>query len=192
MNTDQIEHLVVELSKSPFDPTINFNLAVEYERLNQTASAISFYLRAVEYGNNTHPLIVYSSLLRMSICFEGQKDRNWTVSGAILQAISYLPFRPEGYFLLSRFHERSGNWQEAYTFAEVGLSFSNRNFTYSDLPTWVEYPGEYGLLFEKAVSAWWVGRKNESHGLFKKLSELYLNEEYATAVKNNMERLGIS
>ena len=41
----KIEELVVQLSKDPFNPELNFECAVEYERINQTASAVSFYLR---------------------------------------------------------------------------------------------------------------------------------------------------
>jgi len=39
----KIEDLVVELSKDPFNPVLNFDVAVEYEKQNQTASAVTFY-----------------------------------------------------------------------------------------------------------------------------------------------------
>jgi tetratricopeptide (TPR) repeat protein len=191
VNTERIEELVVALSKTPFDPEINFNLAAEYERLDQTASAISFYLRSVEYGNSTHPLLVYTALLRMSICFSSQRDRNWTVSGALLQAIEYLPNRPEAWFLLARFHEREGNWQECYAFAETGLVFANKYNTYEKLPLWVEYHGEYVLRFEKAISSWWVGRRRETFELLSTLSQEQLDPDHTAAVRYNMERLGL-
>ena len=50
MEYKNIENLIIELSKDPFNPEINFKCAVEYEKLNQTASAVSFYLRCAEYG----------------------------------------------------------------------------------------------------------------------------------------------
>ena len=43
--------------------------------------------------------------------------------------------------------------------------------------------------FEKAVAAWWIGRKNESLELLHKLDGMQLNPGYAKAVKNNLERL---
>ena len=39
-----IEALVKDLSSNPLDPEKNFNVAIEYEKLNQTASAVSFIL----------------------------------------------------------------------------------------------------------------------------------------------------
>ena len=118
-----IEDLIVEASSNPLDPVHNFNIAVGYEKLGQTAAAVSFFLRAAEYGYETHPLIVYNSLLKVSICMDLQKDRTHTAMNNILQAISYMPHRPEGYFMLSRAHERAGNWQECYTFADVQQLF---------------------------------------------------------------------
>ena len=38
----KIEQLVADLSKDPFNSSLNFAVAVEYERINQTASAVSF------------------------------------------------------------------------------------------------------------------------------------------------------
>jgi hypothetical protein len=184
----KINELIESASHDMFNPELNFEIAKEYERINQTASAVSFYLRAAEYGYETHPLIVYTSLLRMSICFEDQKDRNWTVSNCILQAISHIPSRPEGYFFLARFHERSGNWQECYTMSEIGLSFSQQKL--EPLPADVDYPGEYVLRFEKGVSAWWIGRKDESSSIFESLiQEPNVLENYKNACRSNLEKM---
>jgi len=181
-----IENLIVDLSNDPFNPELNFNVAVEYERLNQTASAVSFYLRCAEYGKDTASDYVYASLLKLAKCFENQNDRQHTVSNCLLQAIAYLPHRREGYFLMSRFHERLGNWQECYTFAQIGL----RQYELPALPTFVEYYGEYCLRFEVAVSAYWIGRNDESLKLFRELSYESIAPEYENAVKSNLERIG--
>jgi hypothetical protein len=183
-----IERLVVEVSSDPLSPVKNFNAAVEYEKLNQTASAVGFYLRAVEYGFETHPLIAYASLLRISICMEGQKDRNWTVSNTILQAMAFLPARPEAYFLMSKFYEKSAQWQESYTFSQLGLMYSEHSML--ELPLDVSYIGTNGLLFQKAVSAWWIGRKDESIKLFTHLSTIKnLPIDYQISIKENLERI---
>jgi hypothetical protein len=181
----RIEQLVVELSKDPFNPTLNFDVAVEYEKQNQTASAVSFYLRTAEYGHESHPTLVYASLLKAAHCFNDQNDRNATVSNCLLQAVAYLPYRPEGYFLLAQFHERLGQWQECYTWANIGL----HNHLHSPLPVHVGYEGSYVLLFEKAVSAWWIGRKDESLELLHKLDAMKLTSDYEFAVKSNLGRL---
>jgi hypothetical protein len=59
----------------------------------------------------------------------------------------------------------------------------------SPLPVHVGYEGQYVLLFEKAVAAWWIGRKDESLELLRKLDGMNIDPGYARAVKNNLERL---
>jgi hypothetical protein len=182
----KIEQLVVELSKDPFNPALNFDVAVEYEKQNQTASAVSFYLRTAEYGHETHPTLVYASLLKAAHCFADQNDRQATVSNCLLQAVAYLPYRPEGYFLMAQFHERLAQWQECYTWANMGL----HNQLHSPLPVDVGYEGNYVLLFEKAVSAWWIGRKDESIQILGRLNAMDIDPAYKSAVRHNLERIG--
>lgn len=185
----QIDRLVVELSRDPFNPEKNFRAAVEYDKINQIASAVSFYLRTAEYGYTTHPEYVYASLLRMSLCFERLKDRQATVLNNAMQALEYLPERPEAYFLVSRIHERAGQWQQCYTMAELGLT---KVKDLPSLPASVEYYAPYCLLFEKAISAWWVGRQDESRRLLQRLEQMDIAPEYAYAVRNNLQRVGLN
>ena len=117
-----IEELVEAASGDMLNPEHNFNIAKAYEEIGQTAAAMSFYLRTAEYGYDTHPLLVYSSLIRISYCVEDQSGREHTLENSLLQAIQYLPKRPEAYFNLSRYYERNKKWQECYTIAEIGLS----------------------------------------------------------------------
>jgi len=180
-----IEELVVNLSTDPFNPEINFKCAVEYENLNQTASAVSFYLRCAEYGFETHKILTYNSLLRMARCFEDQSDRQYTVSNCILQAMTVLPDRPEAYFMLAQFHEKAQAWQECYTYSELGL-----NKKYKDtLPVNVGYEGMCSLEFEKAVAAWWIGRRDESIDIFNRLLASDIPDGYREAIKLNLERI---
>ena len=186
-SNEVIERLIVEASTDPLDPEKNLAIAIEYEKLGQTASAVGFYLRAAEYGYKSDPDVTYAALLRVSICIEGQKDRNLTVSNVILQAIAYMPQRPEAYHLMSKFYERSGQWQESYTYAVIGLGWYRQLW---ELPVDVGYPGEFALEFQKAVAAWWIGRKGESLEMLRDLSiTKYVNEEYRQAAISNLERL---
>lgn len=154
---------------TPLNPKKNFYIAVEYEKLGQTASAVGFYLRAAEYAYTNDPIIAYTSLLRLSICMELQKDRKHTISNSIFQAIAYLPDRPEAYFLLSRFYEKNANWQKCYTYATIGLIFLDNSKV--SLPTSIDaYEGDYSLEFQLAISSWWIGRKDESINRLKNLA----------------------
>ena len=179
-----IEELIYDLSKRPFDPVRNFAVAVEYERLNQSASAVSFYLRTAEYGEQFHPQLVYTSLIKLAQCFETQKDRVHTVSNALLQAISYEPKRREAYFFMAQFYERQSQWQECFTYTTLGLAQGEKE----PLPIDVGYK-TYGLLYERAVSAYWIGRKDMSAELFRYLECLDLAPEYQASVEDNLRRL---
>ncbi|CAB4178202.1 hypothetical protein UFOVP1462_45 [uncultured Caudovirales phage] len=168
----RIESLIISLSRDPFNPELNYQVATEYEALRQTASAVSFYLRTAEYGYATHQDIVYLSLLKLAGCFHDQNDRLATVSNALLQAVAYQPDKVEGYFLLSEFYERQKNWQECYTFAAIGLNLDKN---------------DYRLLFEKAASGWWIGRAAESKRIFNTLIKRKdLPAHYRKAIELNL------
>lgn len=184
-----IEELIESASHDMFNPVLNFEIAEKYNELNQTASAVSFYLRAAEYGVKSHPLIAYTSLLKMSICFNDQRDRNKTVLNNILQAIALVPDRPEGYFFLSRYYEQLAAWQECYTMATVGEFMAFDPEYMEPLPGDVEYFGAYVLKFEKAVSAWWIGRQEESRELFKELDLMELEPRYRASVESNLSNI---
>lgn len=182
-----VKELAVDLASNTKDANKNFALAEEYERLNQHASAAGFYLRAADLGYKTSPLLTYTSLLKMALCFSRQKDRTATVVNTLHHAIAFMPSRPEAYFLLARFYERNKEWQKAYTFAELGLQFA-MVAVHQPTPGYVEYNGSYCLLFEKAVSGWWIGRKNESKMLFQQLlDEHEMSPEYVYGCLNNMK-----
>lgn len=185
-NTENIERLTIDLSADPFNPQISFDLAEEYRSHEQLASSVSFYLRCIEYGHETHREQVYTSLLRLAEGFETQKDRQWTVSNAILQAISYAPERPEAWFYLSRYYERQQQWQESYTYASVGLKYAG---LLPPLKAQTDYLGKFCLEFQLAVAGWWVCRKEESRKVFEDLMTQSIPQHYKDSIKYNMERI---
>lgn len=188
--SNSITNLVKLLANDSANPEINFNIALEYEKIGQTASAVSFYLRAAEYGEETHKEIVYSSLLKVGLCLDGQGERAWNVSNSFLQAIQYIPTRPEAYLLLSKFYEKAANWQEAYTFADLGLLYVNSEL--KKLPINIGYSGSHTLVFQKAVAGWNIGRLEESKSLFRELRlDSDIEEPYKTLVINNCENLNV-
>jgi len=183
-----LDELIYALSKDPFDPKLNFDVAVEYEKADQIASAVSFYLRTAEYGKESDDLYVYTSLLKLAKCFNDQNDRATTVANCLMQAIGYDPDRPEGFFLLSQFHERQGNWREAWVYSRIGQNVAENDFGFSPLPADVGYV-DYGLKFEEAVSAWWLGRKDESVKIFNELLALDISDDYKQAIQRNLDTI---
>ena len=166
----------------------NYDLAVWYHKIGQTAAAVSFYLRAAERTDDKN--LSYECLIMTALCFDKQGHRTRTVKHLLRHAIAFITNRPEAYFLLSQFHERDKEYHEGYLVACIGLEFVKNN-----KPTLNEigYVGEYGLIFEKAVCAWWWGKTKESRKLFLHLSDNYydvMNDAHKTAVQNNMTFLG--
>jgi tetratricopeptide (TPR) repeat protein len=173
---------------NPNDPGINFALAEEYRALGQTASAMGFYLRCAE--RSTDSLQQYTALLHSALCFERQKCRDDTEKTLLKKAIVLLPHRPEAYFLLSRLYEVLAEWQDSYTYACLGLELCNLAQKPIDN---VEYPGHYALLFQKGVSAWWVGHTEECREIMEELQNSYtLTDMFANAVQRNINELGHS
>lgn len=189
MTTAVIESLTVELSKEPFNPVTAFELAEEYLSRDQLASAVAFYTRCLEYGHTTHPEHAYASLLRIADCFDVQQNRQWAVTNAILQAIAYASHRPEAWFYLSRYYERQQQWQESYTYAQVGINVFEEYGSGDPLPVTTGYLGEFVLRFQKAVAGWWIGRKDESKQIFSALLNEAIPENYRSTITYNMERL---
>lgn len=160
-----IQYWLNKYIQNPQDQEINFRLALSYDLIEQTASACGYYIRSVEFGINDD--LKYEALLRTALCFEKQGNRVTTIKGILLRAISLQPDRPQAYFLLSRLHERLQEWYESYSYAVIGLKLANNlSSTLTDL----EYKGDWLLLFEKAVSGWWIGLFDESINLFKYLN----------------------
>lgn len=178
-------------AQDPENAERNFDLALEYEKIGQTASAVSFYLRSADRTTNTS--LAYECLIRMSYCFHRQGNRWYTVKSLLNHAMAILPKRPEAYYILSRYEEKTKNYYEAYTIANNALTFCD--FNLEPLRTDVEYPGKYGLIFEKAVSSYWWGKSKECRELFKLLVNDYydlMNDAHKEAVKNNFNSLGLN
>ena len=171
------------------NPETNFTLAFEYEKIGQTAAAITYYLRAADRADDLN--LAYECLLHCASCFHAQKNRDYTVKGLYQQAIVTLPKRPEAYFLYARYLEWITQYAESYTIATLGLTISD--FDSPQLRTNVEYPGKYGILFEKAVSSYWWGKGMECRSLFHQLVDEYwdiMDQKHKDAVEYNITRLG--
>lgn len=187
-NNFDLQSLLTEYSLDTENPIKNFNLGIWYETNGHTAPALSYYLRCAERSEDLD--LAYEALIRGSFCYEKQGTRDGTAKSLLQQALCLLPSRPEAYFLLSRFSERREWWQDCYIYADWGLRFSD--FNSKPLLTNVEYPGYYGLLFEKSVSGWWWGKEKESKDLLLDLYNNYeLSDSYKKTVEDNLKRIGV-
>lgn len=193
-NSDNSLALLMDLDKTPLEvyvfdtenPRKNYDLARWYHEQGQTAAAISYYLRAADRTDNLE--LIYECLLHMASCFKDQKNRNYTVKGLYQHAITILPKRPEAYYLLSLQQEHENQYAECYTTANIGLAICD--FDSKPLRTNVNYPGEYGLVFQKAVSSYWWGKGDTSRKLFQHLKQNYeLDPVHYQSVEQNLMNL---
>ena len=167
----------------PQNPITNFWLAFEYDINGQTASAVSYYLRAAERTFETN--LQYESLLRIAKCFERQKNRNFTVSGLYTRAITVDPHRPEAYFLFSEFYYLNKDWQNCYLYATLGLSLATKlnEKTLTD----IGYTGTTGLEYYKAISGWYVGFYTQSKDTLNKLQSMpSLEHKYKKLIESDL------
>ena len=124
----------------------------------------------------------------MASCFKDQENRNYTVRGLYQHAINLLPKRPEAYFLYARFDEWHKMYTDGYTTANLGLTICD--FDLEPLSN-VDYPGKYGLIFEKAVCSYWWGKSQECRDLFQDLKNNYeLDKLHYDMVASNLQNLG--
>jgi FkbM family methyltransferase len=183
-----LNELLINFIENPEDSDNNFKLAIYYDGIGQSAAAISYYLRTAE--RTKYEVIKYQSLLRAAICFNQQGCRNLTVKGLLQHSLAIMPTRPEAYFLLSRFYEREEKYQDSYLISSLGEKLAEKDPEPLSLD--VEYPGFYGILFEKAVSSWWCGLCDESRDMLFDLRDNYeMDEVHRMAVRNNIKRLSL-
>lgn len=166
----------------------NYNLAVWYEQQNHTAPALTYFLRAAERTDDK--LFAYKSLIHGFFCYDKQGSRDASSKILLENALCLLPKRPEAYFLMSRFYERKQEWQSSYIYSNMGLEFCDFDL---DPIEDVEYPGKYGLIFEKSISAYWWGRGLESRKLLQQLVNEYwedMDVEHQKAIESNILKMG--
>ena len=135
---------------NPMDPSINFDLGLEYENIGQTAAALSFYLRWAELTDDK--TVAYESILKTHKCVAKQTRRPVWEQEQLITALTHLPQRPEAYLLLSLWHSAREEWKASNSYAVQGLEMAN--LTLAPLKSDVGYPGHYALKFQKAFTCW--------------------------------------
>lgn len=154
-----LQKLLNEQVLDPKNPYKIFDLAKEYDRLEQGAMAVSLYLKAADLAKDK--LLQYKSLLGIALCYDRQGNRRYTVEGAFLDAAALMPERPEAYYFLSKFYAEGSVWKQAYFYACAGLNQSDKE----DID--VGYPGRKSLAVKKAVAKWHItGQQDAKHLLF--------------------------
>ena len=174
---------------SPRDPMINALLGEEYEKIGQGAAATSYFLRAAELWHDTEKELAYNCLLKTWKQLHNTTRREDFELGQLQQAIAYYPERPEAYYHASIWHSKRKEWVPSFMFAELGLKYIHK----SPLKFEVKYPGDYGLIFQKAFSGWYIGKRDLSKKLFLNLKNLPdINKQYRKLIEQNCKNFNLT
>ena len=185
--TNSLEKCLFDFINHPYFDMNNFNLAYEYEFINQTAAAVSYYLRCAEFTKNKD--LSYESLLRISKCLSIQGGRDKYELACIHHAISINPNRPEAYYMISLYYSYRGKWLKSYMYACIGLE--NYKKEYTPLLKDIGLFNYYQLLFQKAYSGYNKGKIYESKKIYYELLYYYhdLDENYKKIIIQNLSMI---
>ena len=168
------------------DPRANFDLALQYEQIGNTSSALTHYLRAAERTIDEE--LSYECLIRSSVCMGLQGDRGFTQSHLLKQAICLMPKRPEAYFFLCRYYEGRKENYECYFLANIALGLCDFSRSiFSNYPRNYDYLGIDGIELCKAVSGIHWEKLEESREIFSRLLKTSSNESIRSICKSNLE-----
>lgn len=182
---DKLQTNLEEYILDSKNPEKNYELGLEYHKIGNSAAAISYLLRAAELTDDDY--LAYTSLLINAINFRKQGRRKGSYRNQLLHAIALCPDQPEGYFMLSRYYQEDKQYHESYAIAKMGLALPNSN----KVNELLEYYGSYVLEFEMAVSAWWIGQRDESRNRFRKLlTTVPMVDLYVNSIRSNMKSIG--
>lgn len=136
-----------------------FDLAREYDRQEQGAAAISFYIRAADLEEDDLEL-QYKCMIYAGLAYDRQGGRNYTVTGLFQHAIGLIPDRPEAHYFLAKHGEKVSDWRLCLNHAKLGLEFMH----HQDIG--IEWPGVSELHFLRALGTWQISGVENGRRMF--------------------------
>ena len=166
------------------NPQKMFDLACEYDRLEQGAAAVSFYIRAADLEEEDVEL-QYKCMIYAGLCMERQKNRNHTVVGLFQHAIGLLPCRPEAHYFLAKHGENVGDWRLCLIHSKLALKFIDAT------RIGIYWPGERELLYLRAMAVWSIsgvesGRREFFNLIYRNNFQDQSFEEYIKGILNRI------
>ena len=180
-----LQQLVNEHVFDPKNTYKMFDLAREYDKLENGAAAISFYIRCADLEDDDKEL-QYKCMIYAGLAYARQERRNYTVLGLLQHAVSILPTRPEAHYSLSKHGEKTTDWRMCLNHALLGLEFKDKK----DIG--IDWPGEKELWFLRASASWSISGVEYGRQMFFDL--LYRRpfradksfDEYIIGILNNI------
>ena len=160
-----------------------YDLAKEYDRLEQGAMGVSLYLKAADLSDDSD--LQYKCMIGLALIYDRQKDRGFTVEGALLDAAALCPERPEAHYYLCKYYESKGNWKHCLMHANTAIVLSRSTLEWyasDDL----EATDIHYLYFYRALSTWHItGQQIGKHLFF----DLKFKFNLSPALKERVDRI---
>lgn len=185
-------HLLNDVVLNYNDSEKIYNLAREYDRLEQGAAAFSFYLRAADMSPGqewSQRWLQYKCMILGSFIYDRNKNRDHSTEGLLKIAIETMPERPEAYYFLAKFKRDRNDWRDALMYSSIGIS-NIENGTLEEAPDDdVGYPGHDHLRFIYAQSKWKTDGRDASKNLifdlkYKRTIDSKLDKEVTELLSN--------
>jgi hypothetical protein len=167
---EQINTLLFEHIKEPYNDEIMFSLGTEYFNIHQYASAFTYFQRCADYSHNNK--LITECLLTCSRILTIQGDRDQKEYDMILHALSIEENCPEVYYIKSCYHSWRNQWTECYTTCCLALKYLNNFDPIFRNNKYFKYNNKNNILFQKALSAKQKGKVSEARNLFIQLNNI--------------------
>ena len=181
-----LEQLLNEHCLDPKNPYKIYDLAAEYDRLEQGAMGVSLYLKAADISDDK--LLQYKSMIGLARCYDRQGGRFHTVETAFMDAIALMPYRPEAHFFICQFYEPNHKWKQVKMHAQLGLQASQDFLNEEiDIPG---YDGHKGILYFDALATWYIaGTQTGKHAFFNLSHRTVMPEKYKEKVDKMVNQM---
>lgn len=139
----------------PSNARYYFYLANSYRDVGEYQKAIETFEKRISMGGWDEE--IFYSQYQIGYCYELLNNVN-EAKIAYLKAWECRPTRAEPLYKISTLCRNNKEYEQAYLFAKKGLEIPySKDVIFVNKPTY-----EYGLLFEKSIAAYWVGKYEEA------------------------------
>lgn len=145
------------------NPDKLYDLAREYDRLEQGSAAFSFYLRAADMSSGEtedDKWLQYKCMILSALIYNRNLNRNQSVLGLLKIAIETMPERPEAYYFMAKYLESKSEWRDSMMYSKIGICTQ-----YKEIDDDLEYPGIEALKLLYARAKWKTDGRDASKNL---------------------------
>jgi len=172
--------LEADLLENPNNHRTAFYLAQSYRDAKNHPKALEAYQRRVDLGGWDEE--VFCSLMQIANLQKTMNEAPKKIEESYWRAFQFRPTRAEPLYHLSQHYRDKHNYQASYSISKLGMAIALPQ----DILFVEKYIYDWGLLFENSISAWWIGKYQESANLSNHLLTLDLPSHIQEIVKKNL------